>query len=190
METAMNIQTAAQATKGQNENNNKMEAAIMTVQNHIQGIIQNKTQILAGLVVGGIMAVAFMLPSNASADDPARPLGQVESSAFVPASNTGNATDMDFLDPGFYDAKLISTNTGSAMDMDLLDPGFYDAKLARTSPVWESDGVDPYENVEFKSVISNTGSWMDMDLLDPGFYDDELARTTSNIEGLEQDNII
>jgi len=65
------------------------------------------------------------------------------------------------------------------MDMDLLDPGVYDAKLARTSSVWESDSVDPYENVEFKSIIRTTGSAMDMDLLDPGVYDAKLARTSS-----------
>ena len=39
--------------------------------------------------------------------------------------------------------------------------------------------MDPYENVEFKSVISNTGSTMDLDLLDPGVYDAKLARTSS-----------
>ena len=65
------------------------------------------------------------------------------------------------------------------MDLDLLDPGVYDAKLARTSSVWESDGVDPYENVEFKSVISNTGNSFDLDLLDPGIYEAKLARTSS-----------
>ena len=64
------------------------------------------------------------------------------------------------------------------MDLDLLDPGVYDAKLARTSSVWESDGVDPYENVEFKSVISNTGNSFDLDLLDPGIYEAKLARTS------------
>ncbi len=42
MKTAMNIQMATQESTGQNENNNKMEAAIMTAQNHIQSIIQNK----------------------------------------------------------------------------------------------------------------------------------------------------
>ena len=36
---------------GQNENNNKMEAAIMTVQSNIQSIIKKKTQILAGRCV-------------------------------------------------------------------------------------------------------------------------------------------
>ncbi len=180
METAMNIQMATQATTGQNENNSKMEAAIMTVKN----IIQNKTQILAGLVVGGMMAVAFMLPGNASADNSARPLGQVESSAFIPASATANVIDMDIIDPGFYDAKLISNNKAHGFDMDLLDPGIYDAKLVSTSSVWESDGVDPYENVALKSVIKNTGSSFDMDLLDPGFYDAKLisANTGSSFD--------
>ncbi len=184
MKTAMNIQMATQETTGQNENNNKMEAAIMTIKN----IIQNKTQILAGLVVGGMMAVAFMLPGAASADNSARPLSQVESSVFIPGSTTANVIDMDIIDPGFYDAKLISNNRAHGFDMDLLDPGIYDAKLVGTSSVWESDGVDPYENVALKSV--RNGSAMDMDLLDPGFYDAKLVRTSNGIEGLQEDNII
>ena len=90
---------------------------------------------MVGLVVGGAIAAAFLLPGIASADNPARPVGQVESSVFIPASSTANVIDMDFLEPGFYDSKLISTNTGSSFGMDLLDPGIYDAKLARTSRV-------------------------------------------------------
>ena len=165
MKTVMNIQMATQETTGQNENNSKLEAAIMTIKNHIQ----DKTQILAGLVVGGMMAVAFMLPGAASADNPARPLVQVESSVFIPTSTTANVIDMDIIDPGFYDAKLISNNKAHGFDMDLLDPGIYDAKLISTSSVWESDGVDPYENVALKSV--RTGSAMATDLPDPASYD-------------------
>ena len=99
---------------------------------------------------------------------------------------TAHGFDMDLLAPDIYGARLIISNTGSSFDLDLLDPGVYDAKLARTSSVWESDGVDPYENVEFKSV--RTGGAMDMDLLDPGVY--SLVNTSSDIEGLRQDNII
>jgi len=40
---------------------------------------------------------------------------------------------MDFLDPGFYDAKFVRTSTGHGFDMDLLDPGFYNAKLVNSS---------------------------------------------------------
>ena len=159
---------AALKKTGQNENNNKMEAAIMTVQSNIQSIIKNKAQILARLFAGGTMAVTFMLPGNASADNPTRPVGQVESSVLIPTSNLANVTDMDFLDPGFYDAKFVRTSTGHGFDLDLLDPGVYDAKLARVSSVWESGGVDPYENVASKVIRTNSG--MDMDLLDPGFY--------------------
>ncbi len=72
--------------------------------------------------------------------------------------------------------------------MDLLDPGIYDTKLVSKSSVWESDGVDPYENVAAKSV--RTGSAMDLDLLDPGFYDAKLAGASTGIEGLQEDNII
>jgi hypothetical protein len=108
-----------------------MEAAIMAVQSNIQSIIKNKTQILAGLFVGGMMAVTFMLPGNASADNPGRPVSQVESSVLIPTSNLANVIDMDFLDPGFYDAKFVRTNSG--MDMGLLDPGFCNAKLVNSS---------------------------------------------------------
>ena len=133
MKTTMNIQSAAQATEEQNELNSKMVAAIMTARTNIQGIIENKTQILAGIVVGGMMAAAFMLPGNASADNPARPVGQVESSIFISSSTTASVIYMDFLEPGFYDSKLVRNNKAHGFDMDLLDPGFYDAKLPRTS---------------------------------------------------------
>ena len=68
-------------------------------------------------------------------------------------------------------AKSVIKSTGSFIEMGLLDPGFYDSNVVGTSPVWKSDGVDPYENVAAKSVIKNTGSFMDMDLLDPGYCD-------------------
>jgi len=49
----------------------------------------------------------------------------------IPTSNLANVIDMDFLDPGFYDAKFVRTNSG--MDMGLLDPGFCNAKLVNSS---------------------------------------------------------
>ena len=132
MKTAMNIQMATQGTTGettgQNENRSKIKAANMTTKHHIQ----SKTEMLAGLVVGGMMGVAFMPPGTASADESARPLGQVESSVFAPAS-TNHAIDMDIIEPSFYDEKLISNSVAHGDDMDLLDPGFYDAKLISAS---------------------------------------------------------
>ena len=94
---------------------------------------------------------------------------------------------MDFLDPGFYNAKFVRTSTGHGFDLDLLDPGIYDAKLARVSSVWESDGVDPYKNV---AKVIRTNSGMDMDLLDPGFYNAKLVNSSRNIDWLQEDNII
>jgi len=136
MITAMTIQMAAQKN-GQNENNKStsMEAAIMTVQSNVQSVIKNKAKILTGLFVVGMMAVTFMLPGNASADNPARPVGQVESSILIPTSNLAYVINMDFPDPGFYNAKFVHTSTGHGFDLDLLDPGIYDAKLARVSSV-------------------------------------------------------
>ena len=94
---------------------------------------------------------------------------------------------MDFLDPGFYDAKFVRTSTGHGFDLDLLGPGIYDAELARVSSVWKSDGVDPYENV---AKVIRTNSGMDMGLLDPGFCNAKLVNSSRSIEGLQEDNII
>ena len=105
----------------------------------------------------------------------------------IPTSNLANVIDMDFLDPGFYNAKFVRTSTGHGFDLNLLDPGIYDAKLARVSSVWESDGVDPYENV---AKVIRTNSGMDMALLDPGFYNAKLVNSSRSIEGLQEDNII
>ena len=76
--------------------------------------------------------------------------------------------------------------------MDLLDPGTYDAKLAIVSPVWDSPGFDPYENVAAKVIRSSTlGNVMDMDLIDPGFYSGTIVRSsTPSLEGLQEDSII
>ena len=84
----------------------------------------------------------------------------------IPTSNLANVNDMDFLNPSFYDAKFVRTSTGHGFNLDLLEPGFYNAKLARVSSVWESYGVDLYENVA-KVIRTNNG--MDIGLLGPGF---------------------
>ncbi|MCI0864817.1 MAG: hypothetical protein J4N69_11300, partial [Chloroflexi bacterium] len=84
-----------------------------------------------------------------------------------------------------------SNSSTGAFDMDLLDPGIYDAKLVRTSSVWESPGFDPYEDVAAKSVrTGSTAHGFDMDLLDPGIYDAKLVSTSSDLGGLHDDNII
>ena len=223
MTTANNIQMATYQATPTKKNNEIKEAGKMTHDNNIHGhkslvsnFIRTNRAILAGLLIGGAIAAASMLPGNASADNPARPVGDPESAATIGAGNTANVMDMDLLDPGFYDAKLIpssntgsafdldlldpgiydaklipSSSTGSAFDIDLLDPGFYDAKLVSVSSVWESPGFDPYEDMPSKVIrSSNTGSAFDMDLLDPGIYDAKLVSTSPSLEGLESDNII
>ena len=105
----------------------------------------------------------------------------------IPTSNLANVNDMDFLDPSFYDAKFVRTSTGHGFNLDLLEPGFYNAKLARVSSVWESYGVDLYENV---AKVIRTNSGMDIGLLDPGFCNATLVNSYRSIEGLQEDNII
>jgi hypothetical protein len=59
--------------------------------------------------------------------------------------------------------------------------------LARVSSVWESYGVDLYENV---AKVIRTNSGMDIGLLDPGFCNATLVNSYRSIEGLQEDNII
>ncbi len=187
MTTATNIQMATL-----NEANSDFkEAGNMTNENNIHGprslvsnFIRNNGAILAGLLIGGMIAAASMLPGNASADTPARPFSDIEAAAV-----TANVIDMDLLDPGFYETKLARTSsTANVIDMDLLDPGFYDAKLVSTSSVWESPGFDPYEDLAAKVIrTSSTANVIDMDLLDPGFYDAKVIRSGNTANVIDMD---
>ena len=98
----------------------------------------------------------------------------------IPTSDLANVIDIDFLNPGFYDAEFVRTSTRHVFNLDLLDSGIYDAKLGHISSAWESDGVDPYENVA-KVIRPNSG--MDMNLLDPGFYNAKLVNSFRSILG-------
>ena len=211
MTTANNIQMATL----KEANGDIKEAGKMTNENDIHGpkslvsnFMRTNRAILAGLLIGGMIAAASVLPGNASADTPARPVGDPEAAAkithtfdmdlldpgfydarVIRASNSAHGFDMDLLDPGFYDAKVIrSSSTAHSFDIDLLDPGFYDAKLVRTSSVWQSPGFDPYEDVAAKLVrSSSTANVIDMDLLDPGFYDAKVIRTSSTANVIDMD---
>ena len=85
MTTATNIQIANHGSTGKKDNDK--EAVIMQIQSNIQGIIQNNAKVLAGIVVGGMIAAASIFPGNASADSPARPSAEVEGAS--PISSTG-----------------------------------------------------------------------------------------------------
>ena len=118
MKTAMNIQMAAQKKRGRTKTTTRWK--------------QRSWQYNPTSKASSRIRLRFW-PGNASADNPARPVGQVESSVLIPTSNLANVIDMDFLDPGFYDAKFVRTSTGHGFDMDLLDPGFYNAELVNSS---------------------------------------------------------
>ena len=132
MTTANNIQMATL----KEANSEIKEAGKMTNENNIHGpkslvsdFITTNRAILAGLLIGGMIGAASMLPGNASADTPARPVGDVGS-----AAKTADVNDMDFLEPGYYDSKVASSSsTANVIDMDILEPGFYDAKLVRST---------------------------------------------------------
>ena len=122
MKTAMNIQIAAQKKRG----STKTTTRTLWRQQSWQYTLTSKAS--------SRIRLRFW-PGNASTDNPARPVGQVESSVLIPTSNLANVINIDFPDPGFYNAKSVHTSTGHGFDLDLLDRGIYDAKLARVSSV-------------------------------------------------------
>ena len=136
MTTSTNIQMATlNEAKSEIKEAGKMTNAINIhgPKSLVSNFIRTNRAILAGLLIGGMIAAATMLHGNASEDTPARPVGDPEAAAI-----TANVMDMDLLDPGFYEAKVIrSGNSAHGFDMDLLDPGVYDAKAVRTSPRWQ-----------------------------------------------------
>ncbi|MBC8280648.1 MAG: hypothetical protein H8E48_07685 [Chloroflexi bacterium] len=75
MTTARNIQMNSQANNEANfsANNKFEEVAKMTITTNIQGIFNNNIKVLAGIFVGGMMALATFLPGPALADTPASP---------------------------------------------------------------------------------------------------------------------
>ena len=91
MTTTTNIQVNSNGNGAAlNQNNNFEKVAKMTITNHIQGIFNNNIKILADIFVGGMMALATILPGPALADSPASP-----NSGSVMASVGMEFPDMD-----------------------------------------------------------------------------------------------
>ena len=83
MTTATNIEAATYQATLSEANSNLKEAFKMTSENNISGFkslvseilrTNRATNLIAGVMMGGMIAAALLLPGNASADTPARPV--------------------------------------------------------------------------------------------------------------------
>ncbi len=118
MTTTTNLETASHGTTGKNTNNEEM--AIVKIQTNIRGIIQNNTKFLAGVIIGGMIAAASILPWSASAESPASPAADVDAASSI-SSQGQHSPEVDDWVSLTYREKLVPANAPSAMNYTELD---------------------------------------------------------------------
>ena len=151
MTTATNIQMANNPANNEAGNKNE-ETTKMTIINNIQGIIRKNTIAMAGLFIGGMMAVSFMLPGSASADELARPATETEAASSI------TVTNLEFPNVDDYDSLVPSIKTVTNLEFPSVDD--YDSLVPAIKSVTnlEFPNVDDYDsliktitNLEFPS---------------------------------------
>jgi hypothetical protein len=150
MTTATNIQTA---TNPATQENNKFEVqAKMTITDHINGIIRNNTKTLTGIIIGGLIAAATILPGIASADELARPATETEAASSI------TVTTLNFPNVDDYDSLVPAIKTVTNLEFPSVDD--YDSLVPSIKNVTnlEFPNVDDYDsllktitNLEFPS---------------------------------------
>ena len=113
MTTTSNIQVADNRITGNSENNSDKEAAIMQIKSNIQNIFQSNAKVLAGLIVGGMILTASILPVGASADSPLIPIADIDA--------VSSTTKMEFPDIDDYDSLSPRVKSVTAMEFPDID---------------------------------------------------------------------
>jgi len=106
MTTASNSQMADRGTAGKSTNK---ESAMMKVRSNIQGIIRANAMVLAGIIIGVMIAAASMFPGSASAESPPRPVSEGEGASFRISSSV-QTTEIDDWVSLTYQPKLAFSN--------------------------------------------------------------------------------
>jgi hypothetical protein len=155
MATTTNIQMATNPATQEAGNKNE-ETTKMTIINNIQGIIRNNTKAMAGLFIGGMMAVSLMLPGSTSADELARPASD------TPAASSITSIGLEFPSVDDYDSLVPSIKSVTNLEFPSVDD--YDSLVPSIKTVTnlEFPSVDGYDslvpsiktvtNLEFPSV--------------------------------------
>ena len=154
MTAAKNIQMA---TSPANKENNKFEVQTkMTITDHINGILRTNTKTLTGIIIGGLIAAATILPGIASADELARPATETEAASSITLTNLEfpNVDDYDSLVPAIK--SVTNLEFPSVDDYDSLVPSIKSVTNLEFPSVDDYDSLVPaiksVTNLEFPSV--------------------------------------
>ena len=139
MTTANNIQMA---TNPANKENNKFEVQTkMTITDHINGIIRNNTKALTGIIIGGLIAAATILPGIASADELARPASDGAAASSI------TTTGLEF--PSVDDYDSLTPNIKSVTNLEFPSVDDYDSLVPSIKTVTNLEflSVDDYDSL-------------------------------------------
>ena len=120
MTAGTNIQMADHGTIGEKDHNK--EAVIMKFQSNIQNIFKSNIKVFAGIVIGGMVMAASILPVVASADSPARPASVVSVGSSVAGIESLYANDSDLRFPSLKRVTGVGIESLYANDSDLQFP--------------------------------------------------------------------
>ena len=134
----------------------------MRIQTNIRGIIQNNSKFLAGVIVGGMIAAASILPWGASAESPAKPAADVGAASSI-SSQGQHFLEVDHWVSLTYSEKLVPANAPSAMDSTEVDDWAtltYSEKLvpANAPSAMNSTEVDDWVTLTYSEKLVPTNA--------------------------------
>ncbi len=162
MTTTTNIQMNS---NGNNQENNQgsnkfAEMGKMTITTNIQGIFNNII-VLAGIFVGGMMALSTVLPGPVLVDAP--------SSSYVGSVMT--SVGMEFPDVDAFDTLIYRPTNKTILEFPDVDDPIPSVTKAYTS--MELPSVD-----DFDSLISDDTTYTSLETADVNYYDTLAKRIT------------
>ena len=109
----------------------------MTITTNIQGIFNNNIKVVAGIFIGGMMALAAFLPGPALADTPASPN----------AGSVMTSVGMEFPDVDDFDTLIYRPAKKTIMEFPSVDD--YDTLLPRVQAYtsMELPNIDDFDSI-------------------------------------------
>ena len=184
MTITTNIQMNSNGNNQANEqgSNKFAEVAKMTITTNIQGIFNNNIKVLAGIFVGGMMAVAAVLPGPALADTSSSPnVGSVMTLVGMEFPHVDGfdtlirrSTNRTILEVPDLDNPIPSA-TRRCPSMELPSVGDFDSipSVIKTYTSMELNSVD-----DFDSLISDDTTNTSLETADVDYYDTLAKRIT------------
>ena len=153
MTATINIQMADQGTNGTTgKNGNNEVTAIRKIQSNIHSITQGNAKVLAGIIIGGMVMAASILPNAASADSPAGTGSIVSVSSRVAGIESLYANDADLQFPSVSRVTGMGIESLWANDSDLQFPSVSRVTGMGIESLYANDA-----DLQFPSVRRVTG---------------------------------